>query len=512
MRNNLGLILAKRARLCPTVEALVEVERGRRFTYAELNARANRIAHGLLARGVRPGDRVALLQMNGVEYIESYFALAKIGAVLVPLNWRLVADELEFILNDSGAGLLIFDAEFTETVRLLNGRGTSVRRWIKAGGSEPSEGFAESYEKVAAELGAGEPEGAGQDDDLLFIMYTSGTTGRPKGAMHTHDSMLWNSLTYNMTCDQRLGDRDLVVLPLFHIGGLIPLTALIHRGGTCVAIRSYDTRRALETIEKEHVNTTLLVTTILRMLIDHPDRARYDLSSLRWAIVGGEPVPVSLLERCAELGIDVRQDYGQTESGAATITGPEEAASKRGSAGQPCLHTDVEVVDDQGRPVAAGTLGEVVVRGRHIMKGYWNRPGATAEAIRDGWLYTGDLGVMDPEGSLYIKERKKDMIISGGENVYPAEIEAVLGTHPGIKEVAVIGVPSARWGESPAAIVVRRGGAELSAAEVLAFCRGKVAGFKLPRLVEFVDSLPRTVTGKVQKQRLRERFPGPAPE
>ena len=502
MRNNLGLLLAKRARLGPKVEALVEVELGRRFTYAELNDRANRIANGLLASGVRPGDRVALLQMNGVRYIESYFGLAKIGAVLVPLNWRLVADELEFILRDSGASVLISDSEFGETVQALAGRDTAVRQWIGV----------EDYDALAARFGIEEPEVSGEDHDLLFIMYTSGTTGRPKGAMHTHDTMLWNSLTYVMTCDQRLGDRDLVVLPLFHIGGLIPLTAVIHRGGTCVVMRSYDTRRALETIEKERVNTTLLVTTILRMLIEHPDRAKYDLATLRWAIVGGEPVPVSLLERCAELGIEVRQDYGQTESGAVTITGPEEATSKRGSAGQPCLHTDVQVVDDQGHPVPAGTIGEVVVRGRHIMKGYWNRPDATAEAIRDGWLYTGDLGVLDPEGSLSIKERKKDLIISGGENVYPAEIEAVLGTHPDIAEVAVIGIPSVRWGESPAAIVVLRAGAESTAADLLAFCRGRMAGFKLPRMVELVDSLPRTVTGKVQKQWLRERFPGPAAE
>jgi acyl-CoA synthetase (AMP-forming)/AMP-acid ligase II len=277
-------------------------------------------------------------------------------------------------------------------------------------------------------------------------------------------------------------------------------------------MRSYDTARALETIEKERINTTLVVTTILRMLIEHPERSKYDLGTLRWAIVGGEPVPVSLLARCAELGIAVLQDYGQTESGAATLTGPEEAATKRGSAGQPCLHTEVRIVDEHDRPVPAGTIGEVVVRGRQIMKGYWNRPEATAETIRDGWLHTGDLGLLDSEGSLYIKERKRDLIISGGENIYPAEVEAVLGTHPDVAEVTVIGVPSARWGESPAAIVVLRQGAAATAADLIGFCRGKMAGYKLPRMVEFVASLPRTVTGKVQKQRLRERFPGPAPE
>jgi O-succinylbenzoate-CoA ligase len=511
MKNNIGLLIAKRARLNPQVEAVVEIERGRRFTYAELNARSNRVAHALIARGVRPGDRVALLQMNGVEYIESYFALARIGAVLVPLNWRLVADELEFIIGDSGAGTLIYDCEFAEAVRLLNGRSTSVRRWICVGATPVAE-FAESYEAVVAGQEETEPDIAGQDDDLLFIMYTSGTTGRPKGAMHSHDTMLWNSITYNMTCDQRFGDRDLVVLPLFHIGGLVPLTAVLHRGATGVVMRSYDTRGALETIERERITTTLVVTTILRMLVEHSDRDRYDLSSLRWAIVGGEPVPIALLERCAELGIDIRQDYGQTESGMVTLTGPEEAARKRGSAGQPCVHTDVEVVDGLGLPVPPETPGEIVVRGRQVMKGYWNRPEATAEALREGWLHTGDVGVLDAEGSLYVKERKRDLIISGGENIYPAEIEAVLLTHPDIKEVTVIGVPSARWGESPAVIAVRRDGASLSADELLGFCRGRMAGYKIPSMVEFVDSLPRTVTGKVQKQQLRERFRGPAPE
>ncbi|MEO8452704.1 MAG: long-chain fatty acid--CoA ligase [Gemmatimonadota bacterium] len=505
MRENLGVFLAKRAHLGPAAEALVEIERGHRFTYSELNARANRVAHLLRAKGVQKGDRVACLLMNGVESVESYFGVAKIGAVLVPLNWRLVPDELEFILNDSGAIILIYDAEVAPAVAALRNRATAVQTWLGVGpaGAVSSE---DSYERAFNQASPAEPVAAGEGDDLLFIMYTSGTTGRPKGAMHTHASMIWGSLTWNMTCELRIGDRDLVVLPLFHIGALLPLTAVLHRGSTAVVMRTYDTRAVLEVIQRERISTMLLVTTILQRLLAHPDRSTFDLGSLRWSVVGGSPVPLDLLEQCAMLGIEVRQDYGLTESGPVTVTSPEEAETKMGSAGKACFHTDVRIADDSGYEVPRGELGEIIVRGRHVMTGYWNRPAATAAAIRDGWLYTGDLGVMDHDGSLWVRDRKTDVIISGGENIYPAEVESVLLAHPAVKEVAVIGIPSVKWGESPAAVVVAEAGSRPAEEELIAYCRTKMAAYKIPRRVAFVGQLPRTPTGKVQKQPLRELF------
>jgi len=512
MKNNLGLFLQKRARLSPRLEALVEVERGRRFSYADLDASANRVANALLAEGVRPGDRVALLMMNGVEYLETYFALAKLGAVTVPLNWRLVPDELAFILRDAGASVLVYDAELDAAVAALRGLETPLRCFVRSGEGPPPEG-ARSYEALRAAASPEAPPCPAADDDPLFIMYTSGTTGVPKGAVHTHATMVAASITINMTSDQRYGDRYLQMLPLFHVGALTPATAAVHRGATLVLMRAFDPKRVFPLIEAERVTTGLAVPAMLNFMLAAGDPAAHDLSALRWLMSGAAPVPPALIERYAELGIEIHQVYGLTEScGPACLISPDEALAKVGSTGPAFFHTDVRVVDEHGAPVPPGQVGEVIVRGAHIMKGYWNRPDATAEAIRDGWLYTGDLASVDKDGFVYIQDRKKDMIISGGENVYPAEIEAVLARHPDVLEVAVIGMPSARWGESAAAMVVPKAGTSPTPAELVAFCDGKLARYKVPRVVELVEEIPRNPTGKVLKRLLREQFPGPAPE
>jgi O-succinylbenzoate-CoA ligase len=512
VKNNLGLFLEKRARLSPRLEALVEVERGRRFTYAELDARANRTANALLALGVRPGDRVALLLMNGVEYLESYFALAKLGAVMVPLNWRLVPDELAFILRDAGAAVLIHDAEFDAAVAALRGLDTPLRTVLRAGDGEPPAG-ALAYGAVRDASPAEAPPCPASDDDVLFIMYTSGTTGLPKGAVHTHGTMIAASITINLTSDMRHGDRYLQMLPLFHVGALTPATSAVHRGATLVLMRAFDPKRVFPLIEAERITTGLAVPAMLNFMLAAGDPRAHDHTALRWLMSGAAPVPPALIERYAELGIEIHQVYGLTEScGPACLISPEEALAKIGSTGPAFFHTDVRVVDERGADVEPGQIGEVIVRGAHIMKGYWNRPEATAETIRDGWLYTGDLACVDKDGFVFIQDRKKDMIISGGENVYPAEIEAVLARHPDVLECAVIGMPSPRWGESAAAVVVVRAGASCAAAELVAFCEGKLARYKIPRVVELVDEIPRNPTGKVLKRVLRERFPGPAPE
>ncbi len=515
MRNNVGLLLSKRAALNPRLEALVEVERERRFTYAELNARSNRAADVFRGLGVRPGERVALLLMNGVEFIECFFALAKLGAVIVPLNWRLVPDELAFILKDSGARVLVYDGEFQKCARELQRRGseaTAVRDWIHVGGDDTRDGFARSWTALHERASDAEPEVGAADDEALYIMYTSGTTGLPKGAVHTHRSVVWASLTIGMTADVRYRDRYVIVLPLFHVGALTPATGNVHRGMTTILMRAFDPVRLFEVIAKERVTVLLAVPAMLNFMLQVPGHERYDTSTLRWIMSGAAPVPVTLIEAYAKRGIEIHQVYGLTEScGPACLISPDEALAKAGSTGKAFFHTDVRVVDERGRDIAPGGSGEVLVRGAHVMQGYWNRPEATAETIRDGWLYTGDLATVDAEGYVYIQDRKKDMIISGGENIYPAEIENVILSHPQVRDVAVIGQASAKWGESPLAVVVK-GDPALSEDAVIQHCQGRLARYKQPRAVRFVDEIPRNPAGKILKRLLRERFPEPARE
>jgi O-succinylbenzoate-CoA ligase len=517
MRNNLGLLLSKRAYLNPGLEAVVEPGR-RRFSFRELDARANRTANALAERGIGKGDRVALLLMNGAEFIESYFGLAKLGAIVVPVNWRLVPDELAFILKDSGSRALLYSGEFRENVVDLHGRGregTHLEQWIQLGGEDSRPAFAEDYDTVQAAASEAEPEVTTGDDDLLYIMYTSGTTGLPKGAVHTHSSAIWALLTIAPTADTRFRDRYLLSLPLFHVGALTPATGNIYGGSTSVVARAFDPVETWKLIRDEQITSALAVPAMLNFMLLAYEKMKdqYEIpSSLRWIMSGAAPVPVTLIEAYAKLGIEVHQVYGLTEScGPACLTSPDEALAKVGSTGKAFFHTDVRVVDESGRDVPPGEPGEVIVRGAHVMKEYWNRPDATAETLKDGWLYTGDVATMDKDGCIYIQDRTKDMIISGGENVYPAEIENVVLSHPKVAEVAVIGQPSAKWGESPLAVVVKAA-PELTAEEVLEYCQGKLARFKLPKAVEFIDVIPRNPTGKILKRVLREQFPGPASE
>jgi len=513
MRDNVGLLLGKRAMLSPTIGAFVAPETGMRLNYAELDRRCNRTADLLARAGVRVGDRVALLLMNGIEFVESFFAIAKLGAIVVPLNWRLAPDELAFILGDSGARTLIFGAEFAAVVSGLQQRGradTDVEVWMQAGGGQPAP-FAVSYDALHAAASEAPPVIGGGEQDELYIMYTSGTTGIPKGAIHTHASVIAACQTINATEDVRYRDVYMVAVPLFHVAALTPFTANVYRGSTSVVLRAFDPTRVWQLIEQERVTCMIAVPAMLNAMQQAPNCLTVDRSSLRWIMSGAAPVPVSLIEIYTKQGIDIHQVYGLTEScGPACLTSPEDAVRKAGSTGKAFFHTDVRVVHAAGDDVAPGEVGEVLVRGRHVMKGYWKRPRDTAETVRDGWLYTGDLATVDDEGFIYIHDRKKDMIISGGENIYPAEIENVLLQYPGVRDAAVIGQASARWGESPAAIVVTSGAVD--AAAILEFAGGKLARYKLPRSLYIVDEIPRNASGKMLKRLLRDRFPGPAPE
>ena len=452
--------------------------------------------------------------MNSPEFVQVFFGAAKIGGVIVGLNWRLVADELSFILTDSGAETLFFGAQFNDVVADLHARGaegTAVKRWIYVGDPADRPEFADDYREIQASASPAAPEIAASDDDLLFIMYTSGTTGLPKGAMHTHGTTLWASVTALITADVRFDDRYLISLPLFHVGALNPLLSTFHKGGSVVLMSQFDPTRIWEVFGEERITVTLAVPAMLNFMLQTYDAGTHDISSLRWVMSGAAPVPKTLIEKYAALGIEIHQVYGLTETGGpACLIAPDEAVKRAGSTGKAFFHTEVRVVDESGKPIAAGETGEVHVSAPHLMRGYWNRPDATAETIVDGWLHTGDVATVDEDGFVYIQDRIKDMIISGGENVYPAEIENVIAGMPGVTEVAVIGVPSEKWGESPLAVVVKND-ESLTAQQVLDHCQGKLAAFKQPKLVEFTDVIPRNPTGKVLKRILRETYPGPAP-
>jgi fatty-acyl-CoA synthase len=498
--SSVGFWLSRRAELTPNRVAL-RVE-GRSITYAELDDRAARFAGALAASGMAAGDRVAALLTSGNEYVEALFACARLGAILVPLSQRLAPAELEFLVDDSGATALLYGEEWAELASTIRGRSSIKATFVAGSGEDPS------YEEA---LAAAEPVVAPRDvgaDDVLAIFYTSGTTGQPKGAMLTHGNFFWTNLNMVFSFGFFQDERTLVVLPMFHVGGWnANMLATILNGGTVVLERAFDPGRVLRTIAEERITSMLGVPTIYQMIADHPDFAGTDLSSIRALLCGGAPLPVALIHRYQERGIPFIQGYGLTEAAPnCLIVPPEDAVRKAGAAGRPYFYADVRVLDGDGNEVPPGGSGEIVVGGPGVMKGYWNRPAETAEALRGGWLHTGDVGQIDDDGYITIVDRIKDMFISGGENVYPAEVEKALAGHPAIAEAAVIGVPDERWGEVGRAIVVLRPGASADPDEIKRFAASKVARFKVPGHVVFAESLPRNPTGKLLKQQLRERY------
>lgn len=509
---NLGGLLRNRAALNPDRLAYVDGDLGVQLTFEQLHERVSQLSNAFAAAGVEKGERVGLLIMNSAEFVESYFALATIGAVVVPLNWRLVPDELEFILKDSGTRRLIFGEEFLDGVAELHSRGdkTDITHWLQVDGNAEIAHFAQSYVEFRNSGDKLPPEFRAYDDDMLYIMYTSGTTGLPKGVVHTHHTSFWGVLTIAASCDYHDDDVFISPLPMFHVGALTPLTVNIYRGITCVVMRSFDPAKAWQLIEEQKVTVGLMVPAMLNFMLQvkQPDPNVY--AQLRWMMTGAAPVPISLTEAYHDLGVCLLQVYGLTETcGPACVMDLGYVDKKPGSTGKAFYFSEVKIAGDDGTEVAREDAGEVWVRGAHIMQEYWNRPDATAETLVDGWLRTGDVAVMDEDGYVFIQDRMKDMIISGGENVYPAELENVLMSHPDVAEAAVIGQTSAKWGESPLAILVRTRD-DLTEAEVLNFCQGKMAAFKQPKAAAFVDEIPRNPSGKILKRVLREQFPATA--
>ena len=491
-----GDLLGERARLTPDKTALVYVPTGERFTYAELDARSVRWARLWRERlGLKKGDRVAVLCDNRPELIETFFAAPKSGVVIVPIGTRLTPREMAGILEDAAPAAFFYGDEHADKVRELRML-VSVPHWI---------GFDE--EQPAIEPASWAPE-HGSPEDLWCLLYTSGTTGQPKGVMLPYRMIVWNG--YNTVIGWQLREDDVspIFTPLYHAGGLGAfLVPIVTIGGTVILHRGFDAAEVWRTIEKEGATVVLGVPTIYQMLSEAPEFQTTDLSRVRWLISGGAPLPTWIIETYQRRGVAFKQGYGLTEVGVNCFSMTvEEAASHPGSIGKPLMFTETRLMDEDGSDVAAGEVGELLLRGPHVCRGYWNNPEATAVSLdAEGWFHTGDLARRDAEGFHWIAGRRKDMIISGGVNVYPAEIEAELVLHPDVRDAAVIGVPHPTWGEVGVAFVVpseRRPTIE----EITAFLAERLAKYKIPREIRFVESLPRTPYGKVVKGELRERY------
>ncbi len=501
---NIGDWIRKWSFLQPRKIALIF--EGHLFTYQELNDRVNQLCHLLLDLGVRKRDRISVLLYNCHQYIEIFFAISKMGAILVPLNWRLAGPELEFIINDSGSRMLIFDPEFEEVVDSIRPHlNLSNGDYISVG--PPCPVWAKDYERGLQGNFIHEPhlDVPAGDEDPHILMYTSGTTGVPKGAILSHRKTFFNALNADIFYNLTSKDIMMVARPLFHSGGLLVEAApVLYKGGTLILKKRFRSQEILKTIQKYRVTLLEMAATVYQFMLQECDITQYDLSSIRGYFTGGERVPLAMLKEYQGKGITISQIFGQTEASTITSLSLDEAALKIGSVGLPVFHGEVRIVDKTGKDVSPEEVGEIIVRGPTLMSGYWNRPDLTAETIRDGWLYTGDLARRDEEGYYYIVDREKDMYVSGGENVYPAEIEKVLYTHPKIFDAGIIGVPDERWGEVGKAYVVLKPGETMRNGEVFEFLKGKMAKYKIPKYAEYIEELPKTASGKIQKFLLKD--------
>ncbi len=509
---NIGLIPAKTARLDPEKEALIDVPNERRMSYGELELRVRKLANGLLDElGLAKGDRVAILSKNCIEYLEVYYACARVGLIAQPLNWRLGEAELARIINDGEPGVLVCAQEYAATAQQLLSA-ISVERMLFFGpGSDGS------YEALVTGGAAHEPAasaGTGGDDPVL-ILYTGGTTGESKGALHTHKSLFMGML--NQTVAERVVPTDVYMLTgqMFHIPVALAMNYMAH--GCPVVLINFEAKLALEVIERERVSAFLGITTMLNWMMADEDFERYDISSLRNIQYGGGPMPRSVVAAALEkFPCTLIQGYGQTEGMTMSFLSQEDHAraiagdhpERLSSCGREGFVTEMGLVDADGNPVPRDgvTPGEIVVRSEANMVGYWRREDLTAQTIRDGWMWTGDVATWDAEGYFFIVDRAKDMIISGGENIYSTQVEAAIHQHPAVLESAVFGVPDDQWGEAVKAVVVLKPGESATEAEIIATAGEHLASYQKPKSVDFVDSLPKAPTGKILKRALRDPY------
>ena len=502
-------ILVTNAKIYPEKTAFIF--KNNRYTFRQVNERVNRLINALSSLGVRKGDHVGILSYNRPQYFE-VFALSKAGIVCVPINWRSVGRELIYLINNSEINTIIVSDDFIDLVNSNKKEIGGVKNFISMNKDAES---MKSYEKLIKDHEPVEPAEPVYPEDDAIIYYTSGTTGQPKGAVHTHKGIMaeTNLPTKELTPD----DVALCVMPFFHYGGTAAYQFTVFKAGAVsVVLEKFDEAEVLKAIEKERVTCTNMVPAMIIRLLEYPDLKKFDLSSLKTIGFTGAPLPVDVMKRGTEyFGRSIfHQELGQTETGNLTlfkkdeykIKGSAREIARLESAGKPVIEGEVIIMDENGNEAPRGTVGEIVSCSARNMRGYWNMQKETEETIRDGWLHTGDLARMDEDGFIFIVDRKKDMIISGGENIYSKEVEDVLYTHPAVLHAAVIGVPDKKWGESVKAVLVLKQGMNVTEKEIIDFCKENLAGYKKPNSVEFRDSLPMTGSGKVQKNIIRETY------
>jgi fatty-acyl-CoA synthase len=516
---NIPFLLEKALSLYADKEAVVSGER--RFSYREFADRVNKLANLLRGMGIKKGSCVAILHQNSHEFLEAYFSAAQLGAILNPLNIRLSPQELAFILKDSGAEVLIASRHFAGSVNSLGDLEVKIRHVICTGQGEDITPFRtlEYEEAIEKQVFKAPPVEEISDDDIAHLYYTSGTTGTPKGVMLTHANVCTHALA--TIAELRLNDTDrwIHVAPLFHLADAWATFAITWVGATHVTVPDFEPPLVLETMQNEKITLTNMIPTMLNMLVNNPEVNSYDFSSLRVILSGGASIAPDLVKTImSTFKCDYIQTYGMTETCPyLTLSilkenlgdlSPGDQFVYKAKTGRPMIGVLLKVVKDNGEEVSHNDteVGEIIVKGDTVTPGYWNRPKETADALKHGWLYTGDLAVVDDQGYVNIVDRKKDMILTGGENVYSTEVENILYAHPGVLEAAVIGVPDPKWGEAVKAVVVLRQGQEATEKEIIDFCKERIARYKAPKSVDFISELPKTGSGKIHKRGLKERY------
>ncbi|MBK9295086.1 MAG: AMP-binding protein [Oligoflexia bacterium] len=494
--------LKKWSKYSPNKIALKEIGSNKKASYKEFYNSSMALAEKLKTDyKIGFGDRVAVLSLNEFEYVLLFYATQRLGAVLVPINFRLTSREVEHILKDSSPKLVVYQNEF---LNVLDGAKYECARWFMSGSSKSIESFCAEFKEAKQNLDFDESING---ETVCMILYTSGTTGAPKGAMIHNDMLFWNSINTSLRLNLSQNDKTLIFMPFFHTGGWNVLTTpFFHKGAEILLLKKFDAVEVLEICEKEKLTILFAVPTMMEMMAQCESFKDADLKSIRYAVVGGEASSLKLIQTWNLKGIPFRQGYGLTEFGPNVFSlNEEDAERKTGSIGFANFYIQTKVVDIKGNEVGTNEVGELLLKGPMCMKGYWNNLKATVETIRDGWLYTGDLVKKDDQGYFYVVGRKKEMFISGGENVYPIEIEQVIRSHPLVKEGAVIGVKDSKWGEVGKAFIVLKANAlqsDVVEGELKAFCKKNLAGFKVPKYFEFINDLPKSQSGKILKRNL----------
>jgi fatty-acyl-CoA synthase len=505
---NLGEWVYKRAVTDPDAPFLKEAEGEEKdFTNRQFNERVNRMAHALTELGVTRGERVCALLLNSSEFFEIFFACAKTGAIMVPLNFRLAVPELSFIVDDARPRALVYSHDFSEKVMELREKCRDVSHFVGHGGALSGD---REIGEWASGFPSGEPEVAKEviETDPLVIMYTSGTTGDPKGAVISHKNITFISIHNLLGYGVNRSFRSLVTAPLFHIGALgASSTPVIYAGGSLVLKRFFNASEIIRLIQHEKVNYMFAVPVMYQMMSEAAEWEAADFSHVNYFIAGGAPMPVPLIQKYqGEKGVSFAQGFGLTETGRLSSLPIEDCIRKAGSVGKEEFHVLLRIVDEKGADVPTGEIGEIIVQGPTVFSGYWNRPDETEKAFKQGWFYTGDMGRKDEEGFLYIVGRKVEMIISSGENIYPREVERVIQSIDGVKEAAAVGMPDEKRGEVVCAFIMLFEGAHLTEEEIVTRLQDKIAYFKIPKKILFVDDFPRNVSGKILKKELKQRI------